>query len=121
MSKTPLEIIKEYYPHIDAGDIDWVLALFSEQAVYMRADSEYSGMNEIEHFFKNERKITGLHKITDIHQHNNQVVVRGEFIGKGAKGDERRVGFSDFWLFHEDGLVERRETYLATGHKYVKA
>lgn len=116
----PLAAIKQYYGRIDANDIDSVMALFADDACYLRADSTYTGKSGIERFFRLERKIRGRHRVDGIHALDNQVVCRGEFIGVGAKGDERRVRFVDLWFFQDDGLVRLRETYLALGHEHVR-
>jgi hypothetical protein len=116
---TPYSRICEYYERIDANDIDWVLGMFTADACYRRADAEYRG-GEIEDFFRNQRKIRGEHRLEDVHSIDNKVITRGEFVGTGVAGDERRVGFVDFWFFDTEGHVELRETYLAVGNEIVK-
>ncbi len=117
---TPLGLIREYYGRIDANDIDWVMRLFADDASYARADSEYSGKTKIDRFFREKRKIAGEHRIDDIYSMQNVVISRGRFSGTGASGDDRQVDFVDFWYFRDDGLVRRRETFLALGQAYIK-
>jgi hypothetical protein len=117
---TPYSLISEYYGRIDADDIDWVMQLFAEESCYMRADAEYKGKAEIENFFRNTRKIRGVHEVADIHRLKNKSITRREFIGTGVAGDERRVKFVDFWFFQNSGKVELRETYLAVGNEIVR-
>lgn len=118
---TPHAIVDEYYRRIDSNDLDWVVNLFSEDATYVRADSRLQGKTEIDRFFRTQRRISGKHVIDSIVAVRGQVFCKGEFIGKGATGDRRRVRFFDVWHFHSDGKVRLRETYLALGHEYVKS
>ena len=113
--------IYQYYEHIDVNDIDWVMSLFSKDAIYYRADSVYDGCKAIDSFFRQSRKIRGCHSIDSIWSFDEKVICIGTFNGKGYDGDERKVKFSDFWIFDTSGLVSKRETYLALGHEYVKA
>ena len=114
--------VSDYYPHIDAVDVDWVIALFADDAVYFRADAVYCGRPAIARFFREERKIRGRHTIEQmwVDQASTSVIVVGEFEGHGACGDSRCVGFADQWRFNESGLVTQRRTFLALGHKYVE-
>ena len=87
---TPLATIAEYYGRIDRDDVAWVMSLFAEDAVYVRADSRYKGKPRIDRFFRSERKIKGRHEIDRIDAVGNRVFAGGEFIGEGAAGDDRR-------------------------------
>ncbi len=113
-------LIADYYPHIDRMDVDWVLALFSPDAVYERADATYTGIAAISRFFREERRIRGEHVIERMWTDADSVVAVGEFRGTGAAGDARRVRFADVWRFGGDGRVTRRQTFLALGHGYVE-
>jgi|TARA_R100000501_G_scaffold17919_4_gene35073 ketosteroid isomerase-like protein len=113
-------VVASYYPHIDRLDLDWVLALFAADAVYERAGAVYSGVAAISRFFREERQIRGLHSVQRIWSDGDSAVAVGEFRGHGASGDPREVRFADFWQFNQDGLVQRRQTYLALGHDYVQ-
>ena len=117
---TPLATIKEYYQRIDANDTDWVVDLFADDAVYARANSRFEGKHSIENFFRNGRKIRGTHGIENACAVDNRVFAKGEFVGVGDAGDDRRVRFLDVWYFEPGGKVTLRETYLALGHEYVK-
>ncbi len=113
-------LIADYYQHIDQQDIGWVVALFSPDAVYERADATYSGISAISKFFRHDRQIRGKHSIERIWTDTDSVVAIGEFRGKGASGDARRVRFADVWRFGQDGLIRHRQTFLALGHSYVE-
>lgn len=115
-------IIKAYYPKIDSSDIDWVVSLFADDAVYERADAKYVNKEEIKDFFAKERKIRGRHVIEDLwpDEEARRVVAIGRFEGVGAEGDPRSVGFADVWEFNDQQKVTRRRTFLALGNNYVR-
>ena len=56
-------VIEEYYRRVDRADLDWVTALFSPGAVYMRADARYEGAETIAGFFREQRRIRGIHTV----------------------------------------------------------
>lgn len=116
------QTIADYYPRIDAVDIDWVIDLFTADAVYERADARYEGIAALDHFFRVERQIRGVHIIDRLVSDpaTRTVFATGVFEGRGAAGDTRRAGFADIWQFNEDGKVTKRESYLALGHAYVE-
>lgn len=116
------ETIADYYPHIDKVDTDWVLALFSEDAVYIRADITYTGLREIRTFFRHDRQIRGVHVIDELwsDDETRTVFATGRFEGQGAAGDTRAVRFADIWQFNGQGQVRKRQTYLGLGHAYVE-
>lgn len=114
-------IVADYYPRIDRVDIEWVLSLFAEDAVYERADITYDGLPAIRKFFSVDRRIRGVHVIDGLwsDEATGTVFVTGRFEGKGAEGDARMVKFADIWHFDDQGLVRKRQTYLGLGHAYV--
>jgi len=114
------DLIIDYYRRIDRSDLDWVLALFSPQAVYERADATYAGIAAISRFFREQRRIRGEHVIEQMWTDADSVVAMGEFRGTGEAGDARRVRFADVWRFGRNGRVVRRQTFLALGHGYVE-
>lgn len=120
---TRLQQIIQYYHDVDQQDIDAVLALFSDDAIYKRADAAYVGKNAIEHFYRNERMIRGAHTLdrTCDQPEASRVLVTGEFRGRGADEAPRVVRFTDVWEFNATGQVGRRETYLALGQGYVRS
>jgi ketosteroid isomerase-like protein len=116
-------LIREYYGRIDQSDVDWVVALFEEDAVYERADALYTGIDEIRRFFREERLIKGTHHIDNLIGSNQGdfVVAVGRFSGVGSAGDPREVRFADVWKFGAPGRVKRRQTFLALGNQYIRA
>ena len=116
----PLEKVKAYYPKVDAGDLDWVIGLFSDDGEYQRADALYCGKKAIADFYHGDRKIQGNHKIENIVVEDSAVVANGVFEGVGSDGSPKKIGFADVWIFDDSGLVASRKTYLAMGSEYVK-
>ena len=117
-----LDTIKAYYRCIDAADIEWVVRLFSPNAIYERADCVYEGAKQIERFFREERKIRGEHKIERLWEVPGAgvVVSTGHFEGVGKAGDARSVAFADIWHFDQQNRIGRRQTFLALGSQYVR-
>lgn len=115
------DTIAEYYPRIDAGDVDWVLALFADNAVYDRADQRIEGLERLNRFYTSQRKITGAHTIDNIFDCGDHIIVIGQFDGTGERGDPRSVRFSDVWQFDAGDKVVHRQTFLALGQDYVRA
>ncbi len=109
-----------YYEMIDRGDVDGVIGLFMEDATYKRGESFFADLQEIEHFFRTQRKITGVHHLKTILYQKGLIVVRGDFLGKGADGLPRHVEFCDFWDWDASGKVKGRQTFLALGSHYVR-
>jgi hypothetical protein len=116
-------LVREYYGRIDASDLDWVVNLFDEDAVYERADATYTGRAAIARFFREERQIRGVHILSDLIPDNAEptVVALGRFCGVGRSGDSRQVAFADVWRFRGAHRVIRRQTFLALGSQYVRA
>lgn len=114
--------IIRYYYDVDRQDIDAVMALFSEDAVYERAGVEYAGKPAIEQFYRNGRLIRGEHTLdrTCYEKDASRVYVTGQFSGHGANEAPRLVRFTDVWEFDQQDKVRKRETYLAFGHAYVE-
>ena len=113
------QIVSEYYNRIDANDVDWIIGQFSENAVYKRAEITYSGITEIDDFFRNQRKINGVHVIETITSTTTQVFAVGHFKGVGEKGAQKSIGFVDVWDFDTNDKVVLRRSYLAIGHQHI--
>ena len=113
-------VVRQYYERVDSNDMDWVIELFSDTARYVRADRVLDGKDSIAHFYLKTRKIRGRHTICGMWINGYGAVVKGIFCGVGIDGQVKDVGFSDFWVFNEDGFVQQRQTYLALGAAYVR-
>ena len=112
--------ITDCYRRIDAQDIDAVLRLFADDAIYRRADRVYRGKPRIDRFFREERLIRGHHAVEAVWQVPGHVIALGQFDGAGVQGDPRSVGFVDIWTFGAGDCVAERRTFLATGHALVE-
>lgn len=113
-------LVQEYYARIDAGDVGWVIDLFTPDAVYQRAGTRFAGRDALHRFFAEDRRISGVHRIEALWSLGDKVICVGLFEGEGAQHDARSVRFSDFWFFNEKSLVVERQTYLARGFEYVQ-
>lgn len=117
---TPLALIRDYYRRIDVQDVAAVFALFRDDAVYKRAGARFQGLAELGRFFGEDRKIRGVHEIATLWGVDNKVIATGVFKGVSGDGAPREIEFADLWWFADDGLVERRETFLAHGYQLVQ-
>ena len=115
------DIVVGYYPAIDRSDVEHILRMFAEDAVYDRAGIEYRHMPTIRKFFSEDRQISGEHIISGLwaDEANRRVFVTGRFEGQGAAGDPRSFGFADVWHFNNADLVSKRESFLALGHAHA--
>ena len=113
------KIIELYYQKIDAEELDWVVDLFTEDALYQRADMIYADRQSIAHFYRFERGIRGKHTLAGILAEGEVVAAYGKFEGVGADGSPRTVEFCDIWNF-DGSKVKRRQSYLSFGSEYVK-
>jgi steroid Delta-isomerase len=114
------DIVELYYQKVDAGDIEWVIDLFTDDAVYQRADCTYPGKQAIAEFYRNSRKIRGKHSVEGLVTEGDFVVAFGEFNGVGEQGQPKHVEFCDVWHFR-GSKVDHRRSYLALGNDYVKS
>ncbi|GEM_PF-1544372 len=111
--------LRNYYSWIDARELDNVMMLFAEEAVYNRAGEVYSGKPQIDEFFRHLRKLDGFHSIEGIFVNGLDVFVVGEFTGVGESNNPKRTGFIDHWQFNPECLVIERKTALVEGSAYV--
>ncbi|BAU66184.1 hypothetical protein STA3757_35870 [Stanieria sp. NIES-3757] len=114
------KILLEYYKLIDEHKIDEVVNLFSKTAHYLRCGEVYSGIEAIEKFYKNERKIRGSHEIENLWVIDQTGIVEGIFTGKGVDDQPKKVGFADFFTFNKESKIQDRHTYLMLGSSYVR-
>jgi ketosteroid isomerase-like protein len=115
------DLVADYYPAIDRSDVEHILRLFAEDAVYERAGVEYRHLPSIRKFFSEDRNIRGKHVINGLwsDEASRTVFVTGRFEGQGAAGDARSFGFADVWHFNVASMVTKRESFLALGHAHA--
>ncbi|MFE3741850.1 nuclear transport factor 2 family protein [Streptomyces sp. NPDC059134] len=107
-------LARTYYAKVDAGDVDGLLALFAEDAVYRRPGYEPMwGKPYLESFYRGERVIAeGRHEVVTVTTQSPRVAVTGTFSGV-LKDDSRvHLGFADLFTAGADGLFTHRETYF---------
>ncbi len=113
------QTLRNYYSWIDARELDNVMGLFAEDALYNRAGEVYSGKPQIDEFFRHLRKLDGVHSIEGIFVNGFNAFVVGEFKGVGYSNNPKQTGFIDHWQFNPEGLVIERKTALVEGSAYV--
>jgi len=113
-SDTAAERVRRYYRHVDAHEIDALLDLFADDAVYARPGYEpLNGRAEIENFYRAERVITsGRHTVCSVLVDGAQVAVHGEFAGTVRTGEQVGLRFADFFVLDETGRFTRRDTFF---------
>lgn len=114
------DYVLAYYRLLDNNQIEELLALYSENIIYNRCGIMIEGMAELRHFFMNERAMQGIHTAHEVHEIEQEVIVRGSFTGTNGKGEPHELQFAEFYYFDEAKKICRRESYLATGFEQTK-
>ncbi|MFF0146704.1 ketosteroid isomerase-like protein [Amycolatopsis sulphurea] len=106
--------VRRYYGLVDAGDIDGLVALFDEQAVYRRPGyPPLNGHEALRAFYRSRRVIAeGRHTVVQVLVHDRTAAVRGSFRGVLKDGGHCSVRFADFFLLSERHRFLERETYF---------
>ncbi|MEV5593667.1 nuclear transport factor 2 family protein [Streptomyces sp. NPDC052496] len=109
-------LARRYYELVDAGQVEGLLALFSDDAVYRRPGyPALRGRAAMRAFYLNERVIShGRHELFAVIADGERVSVRGEFRGQLKDRSSVTVGFADFFTVGPDGLFTRRDTYFSS-------
>lgn len=105
----------EFYRRVDAGDIDGLVAMFTEDAEYHRPGyPPVLGQSGMDHFYRYERVIAGgAHTLDGIAVTGAEVAVRGSFAGTKRDGSVARHRFAEFFTLDADGRFARRETFFS--------
>lgn len=108
--------LESYYEYVDAAEYDALFDLFAEDIVYHRPGADpIRGKDAFERFYLEDRPLEdGTHEIHEYLLDGDRVCVRGHFDGL-LDGDPITFGFADIHRFGEDGVVERRWTYVDVG------
>ncbi|WP_307781357.1 nuclear transport factor 2 family protein [Agilicoccus flavus] len=103
-----------YYTAVDSGDVDAVLACFSEDAVYRRPGYEpIVGSAGLREFYGGVRVISsGAHELDEVVVQGMSAATRGVFTGRLRDGSDTRVGFADFFGFDDAGRIRTRSTFF---------
>ncbi|MFL6137216.1 MAG: nuclear transport factor 2 family protein [Frankiaceae bacterium] len=112
------ELLHTFYRLVDAGDIDGLAALFSDDARYIRPGySELHGRAVIERFYRHDRVIsTGRHTLDTIAADGDRLAVCGSFQGVLRDGAPVRHRFAEFFHLDPCGRIDHRETFFAVAH-----
>ena len=75
--------IRRYYEVVDAGDVEGVLDIFTDDATYCRPGYEpMAGREALRAFYSGDRVIeSGRHSVTSLLIDGDEAFVRGEFNG----------------------------------------
>jgi steroid delta-isomerase len=111
-----LEAVTSYYKLVDADDVEGLLDLFADDAVYDRPGYDpLVGMEALRMFYSSTRVIqSGTHAVTNLVVGENKIAAEGTFEGTLKNGAEVSLRWADFWTFGEDGKVTRRDSYFHT-------
>ena len=105
--------VRSYYPEIDAGNPDFLLARLDDACVYRRGKSVFSGREAVEQLFRSGRP-AGIrhHDISDQATYSEEhfhVFVEGSYSVPGAEPGP----FADHWKISKGGkIVERKSSFF---------
>jgi steroid Delta-isomerase len=110
----PIGVVRRYYDLVDANDVDGLVALFSDDAVYNRPGYQpLFGRRELERFYREQRVIErGAHRLVAVVADGRAVAVQGEFSGTLRDGRTMVVRFADFFVLSDTGSFARRDTFF---------
>lgn len=110
---THVATLREYYRLVDADDVEGLLALFTDDAVYNRPGySAMCGRAALTKFYGGERVIArGCHTLDRVVTSNPQIAVTGSFEGVLKDGSEVALRFADFFVF-DGSRIARRDTFF---------
>ncbi|OLF06969.1 hypothetical protein BLA60_29355 [Actinophytocola xinjiangensis] len=112
---TAAALAHEFYARVDAGDIDGLVAMFTDDAEYHRPGyPPVLGQSGMDHFYRFERVIAGgAHTLDGVAVTGDEVAVRGSFAGTKRDGSPARHRFAEFFTLGTDGRFARRETFFS--------
>lgn len=108
-----VDTIRAYYDAVDAGDVDALLDLFTDDTTYLRPGYEpIVGRAAMEHFYRDVRVIdSGRHSLDAVLVDGDLAACHGTFSGTLKDGSAAREGFADFFELR-DGRIAVRRTYF---------
>lgn len=106
--------VRRYYRLVDVGDVDSVVTLFTEDAVYRRPGyAPIVGRGNVRSFYSGTRMIErGEHSLSSVIVNGGQIAVKGNFDGRLKDGRDVHVEFADFFTVTQDGQFSSRETFF---------
>ncbi len=107
--------VRQVYARVDAGDVEGLLDLFSDDVVYDRPGyPSLVGRDAFERFYRTARVIReGVH-VPDsvVVDGDGRVAVQGRFTGVLKDGRAVDLRYADFFRAGADGRFDRRDTYF---------
>nr|WSY54822.1 nuclear transport factor 2 family protein [Streptomyces sp. NBC_00886] len=105
--------VRAYYRLVDTDDVDGLLDLFAEDAVYHRPGyPAMRGHGELAEFYGGTRVIaSGRHTLDQVVAQPSRIAVAGSFNGVLKDGTEVGLRFADFFEFDGPRIV-RRDTFF---------
>ena len=112
---TAAALAHEFYARVDAGDIDGLVAMFTDDAEYHRPGyPPVLGQSGMDHFYRYERVIAGgAHTLDGVAVTGAEVAVRGSFAGTKRDGSPAHHRFAEFFTLSPDHRFARRETFFS--------
>jgi len=113
VSESNHAVVERYYESVDDNDVDSLVALFADNAVYERPGYEpLRGRDAIERFYRADRVIaSGRHTLHNVIAAGDEIAVEGSFAGVLRDGTSVEVRFADFFRLR-DGRFQQRHTYF---------
>ena len=113
MSSTNEEVVRSYYAFADAGDLEGILSIFRDDAVYERPGlAPMNGREALRAFYAGPRLVkSGAHTLERVVTHDDIAIAQGELNGELQSGESIRARFVDVYEI-SDGLVKTRTTYF---------
>lgn len=111
-----VERVRRYYALVDQGDVEGLLALFADEAVYARPGyPPLHGKPAIRAFYRDDRVIaSGRHGLREVVVTGGRVAVHGDFAGTLHDGRRVALRFADFFSLDAEARFTRRDTFFFT-------
>jgi ketosteroid isomerase-like protein len=108
------ETVQEYFRCVDAGDVEALLAVFADDAVYERPGyPPLEGIARIRAFYEGERVIDhGAHDVEGIVVEGDHAAAWGSFRGVSRAGAALEERWSDVYRFADGRIVYRRSHFF---------
>lgn len=108
------ESVHRYYALVDSGDVEGLVALFTEDTVYRRPGYDpIVGQDRMREFYSGTRVIErGEHQLSEVVVQDRRIAVNGDFTGLLKDGTDVTLRFADFFEVDGDGRFRSRETFF---------
>ncbi|MEZ4751329.1 MAG: nuclear transport factor 2 family protein [Bdellovibrionota bacterium] len=113
LEDTRLAPLLDYYRNVDAGDLEAILVLFSNEPVYTRNGEQFVGTKAVRDFFiERLQRLRGEHRLLGASIKGNQYFFHGTFEGTQF-GEPIHVDFFDYWVLDSEGKVFYRQSWTS--------